>query len=500
MHPLEKTPYLNDFWTPDVTGLGYDHLRDELVHLARKADPPFAVAVYGGWGSGKTSLLRATMNQLGGELLQLSPDEGLQKDRFEATKFIRSRWDDLRPKAKSDEEKANAHIRCIWFNPWQHQFEKHPMIALLHEIRQQFDIKLKLLDSGEKMFHVALKTGLRLLDDLTASATKLVFGHGVKLGIDKIEKTGVDYEKQHYQSRLDSQRFQMHFEDAVAHLASSTNQLDEQGRLVIFVDDLDRCESSQVLHLLEAIKLYFATRRCVFVVGLDPNHTEQALTKQGLDRDHQARHYLHKLFQLSFQLPRSRHFAAFIQNLLNAMPDAAGVFEPNPAREKQQPAGELARFLTEILEANPRRVKNFLNRLYFKSRVIVKIRITDAPTKTKVDPYKISLLLALQYYFPITYRFLEENPDDLKTVQDVMKFTRLDQSSDGAQAMMAKECHLPQTERVGANDTGEPITFTCLEKDHYTDHDAGYEVRKRFKNRFANMEINDYQLKEYLRP
>ena len=41
------------------------------------------------------------------------------------------------------------------------------------------------------------------------------------------------------------------------------------GRLVVFIDDLDRCTPDKVPEVLEAIKLFTTTPRCVYVLGLD---------------------------------------------------------------------------------------------------------------------------------------------------------------------------------------------------------------------------------------
>ena len=42
-------------------------------------------------------------------------------------------------------------------------------------------------------------------------------------------------------------------------------------RLVVFVDDLDRCLPEKAIEVLEAIKLFLDARRCIFILGLDHN-------------------------------------------------------------------------------------------------------------------------------------------------------------------------------------------------------------------------------------
>jgi len=43
----------------------------------------------------------------------------------------------------------------------------------------------------------------------------------------------------------------------------------EKGRLVVFIDDLDRCLPEGEITVLESLKLFLDKSQCVFVIGLD---------------------------------------------------------------------------------------------------------------------------------------------------------------------------------------------------------------------------------------
>ncbi len=49
--------YSNDEWTL-VDTLGYEPFIQQLLRLIEKAQPPFSIGIYGGWGTGKTSIMR----------------------------------------------------------------------------------------------------------------------------------------------------------------------------------------------------------------------------------------------------------------------------------------------------------------------------------------------------------------------------------------------------------------------------------------------------------
>jgi len=88
-------------------------------------------------------------------------------------------------------------------------------------------------------------------------------------------------------------------------------------RIVIFIDDLDRCEPEHVLNLITALKLFFTYgEKSIFFCGLD----KDAVTKAVVSKYHdvvKSEEYLEKVFDISFQMPKSfslkkmlkRHFS-----------------------------------------------------------------------------------------------------------------------------------------------------------------------------------------------
>lgn len=73
-------------------------------------------------------------------------------------------------------------------------------------------------------------------------------------------------------------------------------------RLVIFIDDLDRCMPEDTIGVLEAIKVFFDLDGCVIVLGIDhkiisrgiPYHYK-ALSEHGAALPINSRDYLEKI-------------------------------------------------------------------------------------------------------------------------------------------------------------------------------------------------------------
>ncbi|MFF0014127.1 P-loop NTPase fold protein [Streptomyces sp. NPDC005374] len=94
-----------------------------------------------------------------------------------------------------------------------------------------------------------------------------------------------------------------------------TSSLPRVDRVILYIDDLDRCPPAKVLEVLEAVHLLLALELFVVVVGVDPRWLQRSLRHQYRDlaagadaqTDHYLRdmpiEYLEKIFQIPLTLP-----------------------------------------------------------------------------------------------------------------------------------------------------------------------------------------------------
>ena len=115
-------------------------------------------------------------------------------------------------------------------------------------------------------------------------------------------------------------------------------------RIVLYVDDLDRCPPDRVVEVLQAIHLLLGLRLFVVVVGVDPRwlmsslelHFERVLGRRGDDATatHWAAtpvNYLEKIFQIPFNLaPMTGEGFARLIDAAAARPVAVAPEEPAP--------------------------------------------------------------------------------------------------------------------------------------------------------------------------
>lgn len=79
---------------------------------------------------------------------------------------------------------------------------------------------------------------------------------------------------------------------------------DPDYRIVIFIDDLDRCDPQKALEVLELIKSFFDIEGIVYVIGMD-SETINSLIKKKYGEEYAIKglDYLQKIVQLPFQIP-----------------------------------------------------------------------------------------------------------------------------------------------------------------------------------------------------
>lgn len=207
----------------------------------RNCAPPFTFGIHGDWGAGKTSFLKQLRYALDGSR---EPDD-------ETPSLT------LRPK------NAPKNIVTVWFEAWRYQNEPVPVVALIHEIRKQIGRWAAMKRQTEKLANVTARAVLGSIDDIS----KLLRLEAIPFSPARIQEIGEKYEKENLQEKLGSNSIQEHLDNAVSSVLEKL--AGKNARLVVFIDDLDRCSPESAFRLLEGLKIYLGLSRCVFVIGMN---------------------------------------------------------------------------------------------------------------------------------------------------------------------------------------------------------------------------------------
>jgi hypothetical protein len=210
-------------------------------------------------------------------------------------------------------------------------------------------------------------------------------------------------------------------------------------RMVVLLDDLDRCLPTPAIETLEAIKLFLFVPRAVFVIGADEAMIEYSVRKHfpdmplGQGTQTYARNYLEKLIQVPFRIPamglvETRVYIALLfleatssaeNPHFKAMRDVAqevlrkpwkgelfdrAVLRTKMAVEKLPDevensitlSNQLAPLLTDQTKGNPRQVKRFLNAMFLR-QTIADARGLGAEIKT---PVLAKIMLVERFFEP----------------------------------------------------------------------------------------------------
>jgi TPR repeat protein len=91
-------------------------------------------------------------------------------------------------------------------------------------------------------------------------------------------------------------------EQSAAVIAAVKQHVPEVERIVLFVDDLDRCPHDKVVEVLQAVHLLLAFKLFVVVVGVDSRWLERSLRAHYKNLLEEPASYLEKIFQIPFML------------------------------------------------------------------------------------------------------------------------------------------------------------------------------------------------------
>ncbi len=309
---------------------------EELKRLSQRIQDchtPHVLGVHGDWGSGKTSFMRQLQRKLGGEM----PNDASVVD-------FNANGSPVKPEQYQptpEEKQRQKEIITIWFDAWRYQNEVVPVVALLHEMRRQMATMSVLKEKFGKTMEIALRYTLNSLADI-----------GKSIGIeglpsaDKVEKLGNDWEAKHHAQTSTSDSLRSHLHVTIQALLPS-----EDARVVVFIDDLDRCNPKAAIRLLEGLKIYLNIPNCVFVLGMNERILVDAIREEisapkeiaPEELKLRAAHYLEKICTDIYRLPLPKDagilLGQWIENTeqRNALTAALGktiCLPPNPRRLK----------------------------------------------------------------------------------------------------------------------------------------------------------------------
>jgi hypothetical protein len=188
-------------------------------------------------------------------------------------------------------------------------------------------------------------------------------------------------------------------------------------RYVIFIDELDRCAPEDVIQTLEGLRTFLGHRNCVFVVAFDRKAVATTIGKNlhtkvpnRPDRPYYstAGEYLDKIFQFQISLPPQppHTFRKYAFSLVKERAGIWGELDPRVL-------ARVVSILSPLHISSPRRTKVLLNDFAVHVRILESLGF-DAKSRAE----EIAALTVIQTEFPTLAADLEVEPGLLRCLAE----------------------------------------------------------------------------------
>lgn len=384
--------------------LAHAGIVDQLAVLATTVTMPSNIALYGPWGSGKSGIANLLKNKIDGH-------SDVRCVRFDAFKyadvplrrnFISAVASELGCKqSKYHEDLYNGRTKTEIKVPTTTIVKLLGVFALLLlGLTAILAVVVSAVAFGQSRIGAHSDFGVEF-----KSLSKQVVLAGLVPAtllaalITLASKTfGVD----HSLAKPDSdEQFEKIFKDLVSAAGAK--------RLVVFVDELDRCSASEVVTTLDTIRTFLGIDRCVFIVAADQNVLEGALTraaKQDTPADDTNPYYstgsayLDKVFQYQLSLPPlltqsvSKYATTLVENRKGLWAEVNREY--------------VLSVLIPTHVTSPRRVKHLLNTFALTYRLAQERHNSDLLAEDpRANAAALARLVCLRVEFPLFARHLE---------------------------------------------------------------------------------------------
>ena len=398
-------------WNDNETSsdlIDYQHHVNAIVNIIKNDSLlPCSIGIFGDWGSGKSSLMK------------------MISDQFE-------------------QDKDNLVIK---FNGWLFEGYDDAKTVLMGRIVDEI-IKKRTLDEKAKATAIKL---LKRIDIIKLGGAVVKYGLGFATagpagvaaitGIDVLKNLkDADYESYFKENKDDNesslrnniQGFQKNFEELITQTKIK--------KVIVLIDDLDRCNPDTIIGTLEAIKLFLFTKNTAFVIGADERLIKYAVRRRFPEIPGEAaevgRDYLEKLIQYPIRIPplNSTELETYINLLFTKLFLKEDEFEKTRQSVMEAKIADVLAFVLNLknidkfiskehltdelkealilsaqvnpvlaigLNGNPRQYKRFLNTLLIRHEMAKSKGIT-------LSKKILAKLMVLEYFKPETFKVFYE--------------------------------------------------------------------------------------------
>src|SRR3989337_427216 len=285
-------------------------LSKTISNLIRNSTPHFTIGIYGEWGTGKTTLMK-------------SIEVNLQAvDSYEGGKKILPIWFNAWPYAREDSLATVSLLKTVGYAMAGHQ---------------RFDTLSKTIFKG---LTIVSKDMMQQIATQVVSKQNSIDDEAIDQKMDYLNKL---YRDSVYYEGLDKIKKEMR----------SIRDKDSECRVVVFIDDLDRCSPNKALEVLESLKLFLDLEGFVFVIGLSNKPVTHLITRAYETTGIKGEDYIKKIIQIPIRIPSWSK-----ENIIDLINNSIA---PRLNSDYTKFLCQNSPMIAKVIDYNPRQLKRFIN-------------------------------------------------------------------------------------------------------------------------------------------
>ncbi|XZI53421.1 KAP family P-loop NTPase fold protein [Clostridium perfringens] len=200
---------------------------------------------------------------------------------------------------KSDSNYIDT-FETIYFNAWESDYSNDALLSLICQINKSIS---KTLENNKTL----LEKHKEQFKNIGKIAGTIALKYATKGVVDSIEwNENLEKGLTEFSNKIGNSIFKQHSIQKDARDLFKKNLIEYQKlinkKIIIFIDELDRCKPTYSIQILETIKHLFNLDNYVFVISLDKeqlSHSIKTVYGQNMDSDS----YLRRFFDLEYILP-----------------------------------------------------------------------------------------------------------------------------------------------------------------------------------------------------
>ncbi len=339
----------------------FGSLSKTISNIMRNSTPHFTIGIYGEWGTGKTTLMKSIARNL----------------------------------VSDDDQNKEQVFLPIWFNAWKYEREENlASVSLMKTV----GYAMANHDVFDPLSRIIFK-GLTIVGkDMMQQIAMQAVSKKRELADEEME------EKMDYLNKLYRESVYYEGLDKIKEQMASIREEHGDYRVVVFIDDLDRCSPVKALEVLESIKLFLDMEGFIFVIGLSHKTVTQLITQAykltGISGDD----YIKKIIQIPIKIPSWSKES--IIDLINT------TITPRLNSDYTKFLSQNSSMVAKVVDYNPRQLKRFINNVIIAFETFASKQ--DSP---EIQFNDIFLVKILKSEWPDFYQELVSNKDFLEIVK-----------------------------------------------------------------------------------